>query len=125
VTVEITVNSVIPETKQRCGSLCPSLVVPTLVRIGYVSGLYSSSPGARDDGVMARPSMRLSSGASPPRCGFSPGARMLLAAHVSLPLGFIAPLPATKAQQPPTGEAWLHEIKHDEFRVIPVRSARG
>src|SRR5919197_5958749 len=24
----------------------------------------------------------------------------------------------TKAPQPPTGEAWLHEIKHDGFRVI-------
>jgi ATP-dependent DNA ligase len=35
-----------------------------------------------------------------------------------LPLGFIAPCLATKAAQPPTGGAWLHEIKHDGFRVI-------
>ena len=35
-----------------------------------------------------------------------------------LPLGFIAPCLPTKAPQPPTGEAWLHEIKHDGFRVI-------
>src|SRR5260370_19043497 len=34
-----------------------------------------------------------------------------------LPLGFIAPCLPTKAPQPPTGEAWLHEIKHDGFRV--------
>jgi bifunctional non-homologous end joining protein LigD len=35
-----------------------------------------------------------------------------------LPLGFIAPCLPTKAQHPPTGEAWLHEIKHDGFRVV-------
>src|SRR2546426_5119561 len=35
-----------------------------------------------------------------------------------LPLGFIAPCLPTKAVQPPTGDAWLHEIKHDGFRVI-------
>ena len=35
-----------------------------------------------------------------------------------LPLGFIPPCLPTKAPQPPTGEAWLHEIKHDGFRVI-------
>jgi bifunctional non-homologous end joining protein LigD len=30
-----------------------------------------------------------------------------------LPLGFIPPCVPTKAPQPPCGEAWLHEIKHD------------
>jgi bifunctional non-homologous end joining protein LigD len=37
---------------------------------------------------------------------------------MSLPLGFIEPCLPTKAPQPPTGEAWLHEIKHDGFRII-------
>ena len=32
-----------------------------------------------------------------------------------LPPGFV---PLTKVPQPPTGDAWLHEIKHDGFRVI-------
>jgi len=32
--------------------------------------------------------------------------------------GFIAPCLPSKAQRPPSGEAWLHEIKHDGFRVI-------
>jgi len=36
----------------------------------------------------------------------------------SLPAGFIAPCLPTKADTPPSGEAWLHEIKHDGFRVI-------
>jgi hypothetical protein len=35
-----------------------------------------------------------------------------------LPTGFVAPCLPTAAPQPPSGEAWLHEIKHDGFRVI-------
>jgi bifunctional non-homologous end joining protein LigD len=35
-----------------------------------------------------------------------------------LPRGFIAPCLPAKAPQPPSGESWLHEIKHDGFRVI-------
>jgi bifunctional non-homologous end joining protein LigD len=33
---------------------------------------------------------------------------------MSLPLGFVP----TKAPQPPRGDTWVHEIKHDGFRVI-------
>jgi ATP-dependent DNA ligase len=36
----------------------------------------------------------------------------------TLPVGFIAPCLPTNASQPPSGEQWLHEIKHDGFRVI-------
>ena len=36
----------------------------------------------------------------------------------SLPAGFIAPCLPTKADSLPSGEMWLHEIKHDGFRVI-------
>ena len=36
----------------------------------------------------------------------------------SLPAGFIPPCLPTKAPRPPSGDAWLHEIKHDGFRVI-------
>jgi bifunctional non-homologous end joining protein LigD len=32
--------------------------------------------------------------------------------------GFIAPCLPTSAPQPPSGALWLHEIKHDGFRVI-------
>src|SRR5262245_23694447 len=38
--------------------------------------------------------------------------------YMRLPTGFIPPCLPTKAQQPPSGAAWLHEIKHDGFRVI-------
>jgi bifunctional non-homologous end joining protein LigD len=36
----------------------------------------------------------------------------------TLPPGFIAPCLPTSAPQPPCGALWLHEVKHDGFRVI-------
>ena len=36
----------------------------------------------------------------------------------AFPRGFISPCLPTSAPQPPSGEMWLHEIKHDGFRVI-------
>src|SRR5919108_4893572 len=36
----------------------------------------------------------------------------------ALPAGFIAPCIPTKADKLPSGSQWLHEIKHDGFRVI-------
>jgi bifunctional non-homologous end joining protein LigD len=36
----------------------------------------------------------------------------------TLPAGFIEPCLPTSAPCPPSGEMWLHEIKHDGFRVI-------
>jgi bifunctional non-homologous end joining protein LigD len=41
----------------------------------------------------------------------------------TLPAGFIAPCLPTKTQSPPSGPLWLHEIKHDGFRVIARKSA--
>jgi bifunctional non-homologous end joining protein LigD len=36
----------------------------------------------------------------------------------ALPAGFISPCLPTKATTLPSGRLWLHEIKHDGFRVI-------
>jgi bifunctional non-homologous end joining protein LigD len=36
----------------------------------------------------------------------------------TLPAGFIPPCLPTKADIPPAGGVWLHEIKHDGFRII-------
>jgi bifunctional non-homologous end joining protein LigD len=36
----------------------------------------------------------------------------------ALPTGFIAPCLPTKADSPPSGSVWLHEIKHDGFRLV-------
>ena len=35
-----------------------------------------------------------------------------------LPAGFIAPCLPTKTDKLPSGSQWLHEIKHDSFRII-------
>jgi bifunctional non-homologous end joining protein LigD len=37
---------------------------------------------------------------------------------MSLPPGFIAPCLPTKADTLPSGGLWIHEIKHDGFRII-------
>jgi hypothetical protein len=42
----------------------------------------------------------------------------------ALPAGFIAPCLPTSAPQPPSGELWLHEIKHEGFRVIACNLIR-
>jgi ATP-dependent DNA ligase len=42
----------------------------------------------------------------------------------ALPAGFIAPCLPSSAPQPPSGEAWLHEIKHDGFRIIARKEGK-
>ena len=37
---------------------------------------------------------------------------------LTLPAGFIAPCLPMMAPRPPSGPLWLHEIKHDGFRVL-------
>ena len=34
----------------------------------------------------------------------------------TLPAGFIEPCLPTSSKRPPSGDGWLHEIKHDGFR---------
>jgi len=50
---------------------------------------------------------------------------MLSRSKRTLPAGFIAPCLPTAAPQPPRGDLWLHEIKHDGFRVIARKDASG
>jgi ATP-dependent DNA ligase len=40
----------------------------------------------------------------------------------TLPAGFIARCLPTKTTQLPSGGQWLHEIKHDGFRIIARKS---
>jgi ATP-dependent DNA ligase len=42
----------------------------------------------------------------------------------TLPAGFIAPCLPTNGPQPPCGEEWVHEIKHDGFRVIARKEGK-
>jgi bifunctional non-homologous end joining protein LigD len=38
-----------------------------------------------------------------------------------LPAGFIVPAQPVKAPKPPVGTDWVHEIKHDGYRIIVRR----
>jgi bifunctional non-homologous end joining protein LigD len=38
-----------------------------------------------------------------------------------MPAGFILPCQPTLARHPPAGPGWLHEIKHDGYRVLARR----
>jgi len=42
----------------------------------------------------------------------------MLARPRTLPTGFIAPCLPTRTDKLPSGGQWLHEIKHDGFRII-------
>ena len=38
--------------------------------------------------------------------------------HLPLPAGFIEPCRPTLVASPPAGSGWLHEMKHDGFRIL-------
>jgi bifunctional non-homologous end joining protein LigD len=40
------------------------------------------------------------------------------------PAGFIAPCLPTSAPEPPSGAIWLHEIKHDGFRIVARKDGK-
>src|SRR5271166_5816472 len=62
-----------------------------------------------------------------PATRLSPGTHLCSAMSLrprALPAGFIAPCLPTSAAQPPSGALWLHEIKHDGFRVIARKEGK-
>jgi bifunctional non-homologous end joining protein LigD len=40
-------------------------------------------------------------------------------------VGFIEPCLPSPAKEPPSGPDWIHEIKHDGFRIMARRDAAG
>jgi ATP-dependent DNA ligase len=67
--------------------------------------------------VLLRPTIAQRIGAE----GLSVSGPAAYLAHMlqrTLPAGFIAPCLPTKTDKLPSGDLWLHEIKHDGFRVI-------
>jgi ATP dependent DNA ligase domain len=42
----------------------------------------------------------------------------------TLPTGFIPPCLPSNAAAPPSGKLWLHEVKHDGFRVIARKNGK-
>ena len=45
------------------------------------------------------------------------GTLMLSPPGVALASGFVAPCIPTRALKPPAGPGWVHEIKHDGYRL--------
>jgi bifunctional non-homologous end joining protein LigD len=41
------------------------------------------------------------------------------------PSGFIEPCLLSSAEQPPSGAGWIHEIKHDGYRLMARRDPIG
>jgi ATP-dependent DNA ligase len=42
-----------------------------------------------------------------------------------VPSGFIEPCLPSPAERPPSGPNWIHEIKHDGFRLMARRDPAG
>jgi len=40
-----------------------------------------------------------------------------------LPAGFIVPAQPVERERPPTGAGWVHELKHDGYRLLVRREA--
>jgi hypothetical protein len=42
-----------------------------------------------------------------------------------VPAGFVEPCLLSPADRPPSGPGWVHEIKHDDFRMMVRRDPAG
>jgi bifunctional non-homologous end joining protein LigD len=49
----------------------------------------------------------------------------MLYARTCRPLGHITPCLPSRSERPPSGTGWLHEIKHDGFRIMARRNKDG
>jgi hypothetical protein len=97
--------------------LCP------LVRIAPASGssilpqdALRFAPRRRE-----RPHRSVTQPTSPPPSSVEPRnplARSCAPLAKKSPVGFIRPCEPTLAARPPSGPGWLHEIKHDGFRIL-------
>ena len=47
----------------------------------------------------------------------------MVSAAFPFPFGFIQPCQPTLAKHAPEGDQWLHEIKHDGYRIVAVKDA--
>jgi ATP dependent DNA ligase-like protein len=50
---------------------------------------------------------------------------MLLRSRWAAPSGFIEPCLPSSAERPPSGPGWIHEIKHDGYRLMARRDPIG
>jgi bifunctional non-homologous end joining protein LigD len=49
----------------------------------------------------------------------------MLRVRTRRPVGHIPPCLPSRAERPPSGPKWLHEIKHDGFRIMARRDGAG
>src|SRR6516225_5784694 len=49
----------------------------------------------------------------------------MLRSHWAAPSGFIEPCLPSRADRPPSGPDWIHEIKHDGYRLMARRDPIG
>src|SRR5262249_37281712 len=62
---------------------------------------------------------------STPRSGLSINWRMSLRERTRPGLGIVEPCLPSPAKAPPSGPGWIHEIKHDGFRIMARRDSAG
>ena len=86
----------------------------TQAQVALISAYWSQGPSVR---ALA------SSREHPCPSGWSPlwTAMRVSGVKIPLPLGFIPPCLPSPSQSPPRGSAWVHEIKHDGYRLIARR----
>jgi len=58
-------------------------------------------------------------------CGIVPTNARMLHVRTRRPGGHIPPCLPSRAERPPSGPEWLHEIKHDGFRIMARRDGAG
>ena len=49
----------------------------------------------------------------------------MLYSRTRRPVGYISPCLPSRAERPPSGPGWLHEIKHDGFRILARKDSAG
>jgi ATP-dependent DNA ligase len=60
-----------------------------------------------------------------PLCGSKTITSRTVLQRSGRPAGLIEPCLPSPAKAPPSGPDWLHEIKHDSFRILARRDAKG
>ena len=49
----------------------------------------------------------------------------MLRSRAARSVGFVKPCLPSPAERPPSGDGWIHEIKHDGFRIMARRDSTG
>jgi hypothetical protein len=103
-----------PSAKQKERDTCPPSSTPQRSARFPPASRCFPSPRRHQPSSRPQPRMSLRSRPKCPSCVW-----------VTLPMGFIAPCLPTNAPHPPSGDQWLHEVKHDGFRGYRSQGRRA